>query len=301
MHKYKIFDICKYDKIFRYYCIRCTWFSSIWKNHTPNSNILTAGLETTVKSYMYIYTISSSYINKEYSADREIFSRYVFRRPEIRVFFDETLVARVLLLSPGPRKKTAQDIHPFALLTRPSSFLSLDRRWWHRCICMCVYVCVSSVFIPLPQQQSAILLTTYLTHDLRSCLPRVRAWWPSKTQILSVVRSCPRWEQGRPRGHKISRILAIPLLSEGGVFLPGSVLNLILVGSDSVNNVSIGHRDSHSITCRECRYTVLITRHSVNSCQSFFKAAVFAIARRLKRLRQQGHDWKNWLKESFIV
>lgn len=208
--KYKIFDVYKCDKILRYYCIRiCSVAGAPDFQASEETTHLTAIFwQWNLKQqWNRIYI---SYINKEYSADREIFSRYVFRRLEIRVFFDETLVARVLLPSPGPRKKRAQDIHPFALLTRPPPPLSLGRRWWHRC----VYVCVPSVFIPLPQQHSAILLTTYLTHDLRSCLPRVRAWWPSKTQILSVVRSCPRWEQGRLRGHKISRILAIPFPSK---------------------------------------------------------------------------------------
>lgn len=181
----------------------------------------------------------------------------------------------------GPRKKRGQDIHPFALLTQPPRVEGGDIGVYV-CVCVCMYV--SSVFIPLPQQYRAILLTTYLTHRpsvLSSPRSRLMAFENSniiRRSILSPLRT------GTPQGPRDLEDPRdfVPLAKGGAFFFPGSVLNLILVGSDSINNVSIDYRDSHSITCRECRYTVLITRLTINSCQSFPKiVTVFTITRRL--------------------
>lgn len=139
-------------------------------------------------------------INKEYSnsADREIFSRYVSRRPEC---FSTKLSWRASSFFCQVRRKRERKTFTLLLsLLDPLGSKVVTSVYVCVYVWVCIYLYVSSVFIPLPQQHSAILLTTYLTHDLRPCLPRVRAWWPSKTQILSVVRSCPRWEQGTPQG-----------------------------------------------------------------------------------------------------
>lgn len=231
----------------------------------PNSNILT-GRETTETPYVCVCICRHRDINKEYSnsADRRnTFALRFSKTWDTSVFRRNSRDARPPSFAGSEGKESARH-SPFC--SPYSTSLPPSRRWWHRCMC----VGVSSVFIPLPQQHGTILLTTYLTRRpsaLSSPRSGLMAFENSniiRRSILSPLRT-----QGRPRGRKISRILAIPFLSKEVSSFLESVLNLILVGSDSVNNVSIGHRDSHSITCRECRYTVLITRHSVNSCQSF--------------------------------
>lgn len=146
-------------------------------------------------------------------------------------------------------------------------------------MCVCVYVeCFYSI-TPAAQRHPLNHLLNPRPSALSPPRSRLMAFENSniiRRSILSPLRT------GTPLGPKdLEDPLDSVPLAKGSVFFPGSVLNLILVGSDSVNNVSIGHRDSHSITCRECRYTVLITRLTVNSCQSFSRPAVSAITKRL--------------------
>lgn len=92
------------------------------------------------------------------------------------MFFDETLVARVLLLSLGPRKKRAQDIHPFALLTRPPWVEGGDIG-----VYVCVYVYVECFYSITPAAQR---------HPLNHLLnPRPSALSPPRSRLMAFENS----------------------------------------------------------------------------------------------------------------
>jgi len=147
--------------------------------------------------------------------------------------------------------------HPSPSLDHPPG-----RRWRHRCV-ECFYsITPAARRYPLNHllnpRSSALSTPSFGLDGLRK-LKYYPSFDPDPVEH-GDARVSPR----------ISRILAISAIPLSKTYSLANVLNLIPTDVDDVDvNVSIGHRDSHSITCRECRYTVLVTtwRHTVTPCQ----------------------------------
>lgn len=150
------------------------------------SNILIAERKTAKKSYT-----AHVDINKRYSLT-VVIAKYFHAAflEDLRYKCFPTRLLRRARSSPFVRSEEKESSEAFTLLpplTRPlPARVEGDD------------IGVECFYSITPVACDAILLTTYLTHDLWPCLPLVRAWWPSKTQILSVVRSRPCWERVRP-------------------------------------------------------------------------------------------------------